>query len=774
MFKFQSKSSTLDFLNKKKFNINKFISFSKLDIQQNKKWAIFLLDKFKNKKIIIRSSASDEDQLNTSNAGKYDSFILKKLSEKSLDTAVKKIIKKFKYNNDRIIFQEYLEKPDMSGVIFTRDINNLAPYYVFNYDLSGKTNLITGGKKNISQKTIIIHRDYNKVPHKFKKLLVICKKLEKVLRSDSLDIEFGVKKNRIYIFQVRPISNFKKTSDKIINSILTNIEKKIIKLQKKSPIIDGSTTIFSNMSDWNPAEMIGSTSDNLAISMYEELITDNIWAKQRSKYGYKIVNFNPLMVTFAFSPYIDIRVDLNSFLPNKISKKLQIKTLNYLIKKLKKNPEQHDKIEFNLIPTCNSKDLNYRLSKFLKKDEVKKYGDILIDLTNNILVEKKTNPFLKDINDIMYLKKKLEDKKFYKSHPIQNIYFLVQLCKNYGTLPFSGIARTAFITTSLLKDLVSTGALTEERISSFYKNIKSFSFDFNNDLNKFNKKKITKNNFLKKYGHLRPNTYSIVSPNYAEGFSNYFGNLKNIQNNFSKRKFKLSKIEKKRINSFLKKIKVDINSTQLFEIAEKSIYFREYSKYIFSKGIDKIFSNLLQLGNELKITREDLQFLSIKTILNSYNNLSPLKLAEIIKNEILQNKKLFKQAKAIKLPDVISSYKDIYFFTQDNSKENFITNNKVSSGIFTISNSLDKIDFKKLNNKIILIKNADPGFDFIFSHNIKGLITQYGGVNSHMAIRCMENNIPAAIGIGEKKFNFFKYCKKIELNCQSKKITKLI
>ena len=82
---------------------------------------------------------------------------------------------------------------------------------------------------------------------------------------------------------------------------------------------------------------------------------------------------------------------------------------------------------------------------------------------------------------------------------------------------------------------------------------------------------------------------------------------------------------------------------------------------------------------------------------------------------------------------------------------------------------MDKIDFKKLNNKIIFIKNADPGYDFIFSHNIKGLVTQYGGVNSHMAIRCMENNIPAAIGIGEKKFNFFKFCKKIKLNCEGKK-----
>ena len=31
------------------------------------------------------------------------------------------------------------------------------------------------------------------------------------------------------------------------------------------------------------------------------------------------------------------------------------------------------------------------------------------------------------------------------------------------------------------------------------------------------------------------------------------------------------------------------------------------------------------------------------------------------------------------------------------------------------------------NNKIILIENADPGFDWLFNFNIKGLITKFGG-----------------------------------------------
>ena len=71
---------------------------------------------------------------------------------------------------------------------------------------------------------------------------------------------------------------------------------------------------------------------------------------------------------------------------------------------------------------------------------------------------------------------------------------------------------------------------------------------------------------------------------------------------------------------------------------------------------------------------------------------------------------------------------------------------------------LNKIsDFEKLRNKIVLIESADPGYDFIFSYNIKGLITKYSGQNSHMAIRCNELNLPAIIGIGEKIYSSLNY-----------------
>ena len=71
---------------------------------------------------------------------------------------------------------------------------------------------------------------------------------------------------------------------------------------------------------------------------------------------------------------------------------------------------------------------------------------------------------------------------------------------------------------------------------------------------------------------------------------------------------------------------------------------------------------------------------------------------------------------------------------------------------------------------IVVIENADPGFDWIFSRKIAGLITKYGGANSHMAIRCAEFSLPAAIGCGERLFSSLSKAEAVELNCSSRRI----
>ena len=120
------------------------------------------------------------------------------------------------------------------------------------------------------------------------------------------------------------------------------------------------------------------------------------------------------------------------------------------------------------------------------------------------------------------------------------------------------------------------------------------------------------------------------------------------------------------------------------------------------------------------------------------------------------------------LPEVIVEPNNIYNFTIFETKGNFVTEIKINSKIYYLENNINDA---KLNNKIIIIESADPGYDWIFGHKIKGLITKYGGANSHMTIRCAELNIPAAIGVGEDIFNNIKKSVRIILDCKNQIIT---
>ena len=431
---------------------------------------------------------------NQSNAGKYDSVIVEYLNYENVEKGLNKILKKLKSSQDEFIVQKLILKPEISGVAFTRDINTNAPYYIINYDKSGKTNLVTSGKKNPTQKTLNVIKSLKYTPKEFANLLKILKKLEKFFNEDRLDVEFAIKNKKIYIFQVRNLKNTVSINDKLFSS-LTNIEKKIHKIiHTKNPTLSGTKSVLSNMSDWNPAEMIGSNSTPLAISLYSELITNEIWSKQRDNYGYKDVSPNRLMVNLFNHPYIDLRTDFNSFFPKNLNKKIEIVCNDYFVDKLRNNLSFHDKIEFKVIPTCfelfEKKKLN-----FLSKNEFKIYNSALKSLTKEILSQK--NGFLSnDIIKIKELEKNLINFQF--KHSIQKIFFLINLCKKMGTLPFAGIARCAFISTKILRDMVSKKLMSKDDLESFYNDMNTITRKFNLDLNKYKNKKISKKTIFKK------------------------------------------------------------------------------------------------------------------------------------------------------------------------------------------------------------------------------------------------------------------------------------
>ena len=235
-----------------------------------------------------------------------------------------------------------------------------------------------------------------------------------------------------------------------------------------------------------------------------------------------------------------------------ITKVIQDKLLKEqkLLSKIKKQPHLQDKIEFQILFTFFDFNLQKRLSELIaygfSKKELIEIEQSLKEMTNNII--QNLNDILKESNEsIITLERNREKillnlKDSSKNHNImlQSIEKLLNDCKIYGAIPFSRMARIAFISNIMLKSLTKIGKIDKKFEVALMQSISTPLPKFQEDASNYIEQKISRKEFLGKYGHLRPSTYSITSKNYSDGFDTYFFNIKNI---------KLNKIKKFRLNS---------------------------------------------------------------------------------------------------------------------------------------------------------------------------------------------------------------------------------
>ena len=761
--KFYSKAKTLDKIKIKEAIIPKLLIFKVHEFENNKSKILKKIRSYFSGNVAIRSSSIDEDNKHSSNAGKFKSFLfVDSQNIKQVNEKITEVIKSYKKNNiyNEFFVQEMVQNIRYAGVLLTRNLNDYSKCININFSVDKKSSTVTSGKKG-SEILIYYENKEFKIPKKFQNLYKIAKKLEELFNSD-LDIEFIISKNnKVYILQVRKLIIPKnlKIKKNLMNQSLEGLKKKINKLKKRHYSLIGKTTHFGVMPDWNPAEIIGIKPKPLALSLYQELITDHVWAENRKLYGYKDLSQFHLMTTFYGTPFVDVRVDFNSWIPEKIDKPVSEKIINYYLDKFKQNNEYHDKVEFEILFTSynlsTEKKLKNQFKNILSKKEIKNFIHNLKNINKIALLQQKKDLDL--VEQLQTRQKKIIDSDLYY---IDKIYWLIEDCKKFGTLPFAGLARCGFISTEILNSFVDQNILSHDEKLAFLSTIKTITSEMNDDLKNTNKK-----TFIKKYGHLRPGTYEITSNNYKSNFNLYFGK-KNGNYKSNTKSFKFSKSQRNKIEKFIKKSKIYSNFDELINFIKDSIKYREFSKFIFSKSIDLIFENLEKLGKKYGINKKELSYLDIQKILGMYYNYSNSKSILGLKENIDQNKNEYDKNLNINLPDIITDGKDLFIQKSQKTKINFISNKVINSKIIEFK----KANLKKKLNSIVCIENADPGFDFLFSKNIKGLITKYGGQNSHMAIRCAELNLPALIGVGEENYTKIKNSKFIKIDCIQNRI----
>lgn len=718
-------------------------------------------------RVIVRSSAQREDGGEASQAGKYDS-VLGVFGSTAIAQAIEHVIESFADEgsaDDQIFVQPMLDHVAMAGVAFSRRPSG-GPYFVINYDdRTGLTDRVTAGVGENLKTFFCLKSRPEHCPASLAPVIALLNELEVLLGCDAIDVEFAIGADQqVYLLQVRPLVIERQAgpTDAEVNVAVGDIARKVELLSRPLPFLHGSRAIFGVMPDWNPAEIIGVRPYPLSLSIYRELITDAIWAYQRDNYGYQNLRSFPLMVSFHGLPYIDVRVSFNSFVPRDLSADLASRLVNYYIDRLVSEPQLHDKVEFAIIFSCYTLDLPQRLERLREHGfspaDLAELSNALRRLTNRIM-RGDTALWRRDRAKIDLLAQRLPTVYNARIDKISRIYWLLEDCKRYGTLPFAGLARAGFIAVQLLQSFVEVGILTSEESAAFMASVGTIGSHIGRDF-----AQLSKADFLARYGHLRPGTYDILSPRYDEAPDLYFDWPNARPAASAAPRFALSVEQLCRIEEVLKEHGLDINVLGMIEFIRAGIEGREYGKFAFTHSLSDALSLIRQLGEEHGLAVEDCAYLNYDAIRKLYSESGSVR--EILWESVAHGKEQHALTRNLVLPPIVASPDEVFAFHLPPSQPNFITRKSVTAPIASATDSPENFA-----GRILFVPSADPGFDWIFTRGISGFVTQYGGANSHMAIRASELGIPAVIGAGEALFQRWQAAPKLCLDCANHRVS---
>ena len=732
-----------------------------------------IMEKFGGCRIVVRSSSSQEDCMKSSNAGHYKSVLdVDSASRAQIVDSIEAVIRSYEkdiksISSEQVLIQRQAVDVCVSGVVFSRDLKGKRPYYLVNYDEFGSTDSVTSGRGG---KTLWIARNVSiyKLEERWKSLIAAVAEVESIIEDIPLDIEFAINsRNQVILFQVRPLAaGYREGRYMDDYSFFARKDQIRLEYEEHLDVITKKPMKLSDMAFWNPSEIIGSNPRALDYSLYREIITHHAWNEGIRELGYRSLN-EDLMYQVGNKPYINLTYSYYSLIPASIPEELALRLVQYYQTRLEEDLSAHDKIEFEIIFSSYdfmTEENSKRLLRYgFTEDERRLLVDEVKKLTINA-VKNHREILKKDLEDLKKLEANREkiEKMLYRDASadeiVHGILSLLEHIRTLGTPQFARQARLAFIARAFLRTLVDAGYYSSDNVDTFMQSISTVSSEFNDDFERFSQGTISREEFNIKYGHLRSGTYDIRSDRYDAM------NFRPAPSRMKKEKHKKQKgLDTSILVQALEDSSIDISAEDMEGFWICAIEQREYFKFEFTKSLSMVLELIRKLGFVLDIRILDLSWLCVDDFKLYEQGCDPENIKKLWMKLITKRRRINHDSRLILLPEVILSGASVDVIPVYEARPNFITAKTVEGEVVLLDEDPDA----DISGKIVVVLKADPGYEWIFTKNIKGFITKYGGAASHMAIRCAEFNIPAAIGCGEKIYDTVSRLDYLEMDCRN-------
>ena len=648
---------------------------------------------------------------------------------------------------DRVLVQPQLRDVESCGVVFSRILAGES-YYVVNSDASGKTDVVTSGASG-SEVVFVRHgTPLNRLPPHVAGAIELVTELQAKLQHELLDVEYAVDTSgQFFLLQVRPlVAASKHRLAARAESAFQAARAEVAKLYERTH----GSLVLSDMSDWNPAELIGGRPRPLAVSVFDYVITQKTWSSARKRLGYHHPAGIGLLHVVAAHPYTSMRASALSLLPETLDPKLREALVEEAVRFLAKHPELHDKVEFGVIPTAFTPAYDQVFARFAETftpEELAAIRSSIRELTKKLILG---DP--ETVSDLMAEINRVDDTRAALLESAQDdllgaVEGLLLEARERGFELFSAIARLAFIGAAFLRGLVQVQAIKADRADGFLRSLRTVAGELADSMDAYVDGTLNLEKLLAQFGHLRPSTFDVTSPRYDEEPELYLGGARSHRETAPPAEpFAWSAHELEQISAATTAAGLEIDASVLLRFIADATVGREEAKFIASRTISDALKLIAEWGRARGLTRDDLSYLTLSEILSLSGNtdagvgVGARQLADA-------GAARYAADSTVLVPDIITSPDDLDVVSYISSQPNFCAVRRVLGQPILIQPGAADV---AIAGRIVLIESADPGFDWVLTRGIAGLITRYGGAASHMSIRCAEFDIPAAIGVGAR------------------------
>lgn len=695
----------------------------------------------------VRSDAIDEDLPGHSLAGHYRSEL--NVAPDELAEAIDRVLRDQRdCAAAAVLVQEQVTDYRWVAVASTHRIADGAPWYCIDL-ANGDPALVTAGRANGRQ--LAIERQAWQTGRADlgslgAPLAAACEALLRMLNAlepawpDGMECELLVQDAatpalgvRLCLLQARALPPRTRDRERTANFERTDFPR--FDAPDPIPAIWGPERALSLMADWNPAELLGSHPRPLALDLFRHCIADGPWWRARAALGYRPAPSPDIALLCEVDgrAFVDVRRSANSLLPADLPRPIGEALIASWIDRLRQQPGLHDKYEFELAHSATElapeRGEQVAAAAGLDRNATRLWQQHLADLTRGMLQDR-------------CLVRWRHALRCWAGRATQQTpggaALIDQLrCLRGAGRAFAALARLAFVAEAQLRSAERTNLLSADRALALRRAAGGMP-ELLRHLSNRQREQMRGGSFEISHPRWQPAEQTPGRACHTPGFAP-------------------TQQEATRLNQALHAMALSsslapYSAEHWVRFVTQSIFAREWGKFMLNQILGHTLSSIVSWGETLDLDVELLSFLHLAQIDTGMPAIARSHQgATALRQRAADNAAKYRSQQTRILAPLLTCPSQAFVADSQAALANFVGQHTVQAPLALLDHRPQAAE--RLAGKIVAIRAADPGYDWIFQCGIAGLITAWGGANSHMAIRCTEYGLPAAIGCGEAVFD---------------------